>query len=372
MSRSATDHYEDKKRGIIVGKFHELGKPAPRRDLCTTEYLLYDDSSGRRRKRPKSEQQRLLNKLWLKQYKILVEGHQPKSKKTKSLKDACNEWISVIKSRNSEETHKAYIKTIDLLLDKSHEFRELSDLNEKSIAQWIYHYSQNHTPGGTNKHIRQLRTFLNYCERQDWINKKPIIKEIKETIGKVQPYTSQQMDAIHAHLCSLETRNKNVLLRAYWMFRETGMRRGEVWSLPLSAIKGGKIFMTDQPRVGHILKGRQERSIPISKRLSEFLLSDVRSDEEVWYLDSGFGSLYYGTPTSFSAAFKKEVVRSIGSVKTKSVHGIRAFVVTSLLAQGYDIATVRHITGHSDLSVITNHYLHGDSLPVLDALDSLP
>ena len=59
-------------------------------------------------------------------------------------------------------------------------------------------------------------------------------------------------------------------------------------------------------------------------------------------------------------------------MKTKSVHGIRAFVVTLLLAQGYDIATVRHITGHSDLSVITNHYLHGDSLPVLDALDSLP
>ena len=374
MSRSPTDQYVDERRGIVVGRFHDLGKPAPRKDLCTLEHLIYDDSGDRRRKRSKSEQTRLVKQLWLKKYKEIVEGfkHEKPKPQNISLKEAADEWISVVKNRNSEETHKAYLKTANKLLEEPDTFRKLSDINEQTIANWIYKYSQDHTPGGTNKHIRQINAFLNYCQRQDWINKKPIIKEVKETIGKVQPYTPQQMDAILAHLESLETHNKKTLLRAYWMFRETGMRRSEVWSLPLDAIKSGKIFLMDQPRLRHMLKGRQERTIPITHRLREFIFGDVRGHEEIWYLDSGVGGLYYGSPHSLSAAFKKEVLKAIGPTQTKALHGIRAFVVTSLLAQGYDIGTVRHITGHSDVSVILNHYLHGDSLPVKDALNSLP
>ena len=73
MSRSATDHYEDKKRGIIVG-VHELGKPAPRRDLCMTEYLLYDDSSGRRRK-DQSLNNNVVEQTLAEAIQDLAEGH---------------------------------------------------------------------------------------------------------------------------------------------------------------------------------------------------------------------------------------------------------------------------------------------------------
>lgn len=364
----------DSRRGVVVGRFHDLGKPAPRRDLCTIEYLIYDDSGDRRRKRSKSEQNRLVKQLWLKKYKEIVEGfkHEKPKPQNISLKEAADEWISVVRSTTQSDTSQQYQFTVDRLLDPVHQLKNLSDLDEKSIAQWIYHYSQTHSPGDTNKHIRQLNIFLNYCNRQDWIKKKPKASEVKETKGRITPYTTDEMESIRSHLESLEAPNKKVLLRAYWMLRETGMRRGEVWSMSLDQLKGGVILLRDNPLVGHRLKGRQERKIPITIRLKEFLLRDVRSEDEVWYLDSGFGRMYYSSPGSLTKAIEKEVIRAIGLKPCKPIHGIRAFVVTSLIAQGYPVPTVREITGHRDFRMILDHYLHGESLPVKDALNSLP
>ena len=50
------------------------------------------------------------------------------------------------------------------------------------------------------------------------------------------------------------------------MMRETGMRRGEVWSLPYRNIKRDYIIISDNEEVDELVKGGNASAVTISDR----------------------------------------------------------------------------------------------------------
>ncbi|MCP4754263.1 MAG: site-specific integrase [Proteobacteria bacterium] len=140
-------------------------------------------------------------------------------------------------------------------------------------------------------------------------------------------------------------KSRLVQLRCLKMARETAMRGGEIWSLPLINIRMDerRILIRENKELGWKPKGDEEEWVPISEKLAAFLKEDLtaRNSEEVWYLDKGNGTLIYGQEDALARAFSK-IKKRLGIFGSKSLHGIRASVCIHLLEDGAELLLVHN------------------------------
>ena len=112
--------------------------------------------------------------------------------------------------------------------------------------------------------------------------------------------------------------------------------------------------------------------MPISDDLAAFLTKDLkdRGTDEVYYLDNGYGAIYFKYEDSLTHAFRKHL-RELGIKGVKPLHGFRATVASRLInLYAVDISHVKEILGHSDIST-TLLYKDPDMVPLKKAVSNL-
>ena len=136
----------------------------------------------------------------------------------------------------------------------------------------------------------------------------------------------------------------------------TGLRREEARFLAWDDIDfgAGELCVTNKPP-SFTIKDHEERAIPLNPKLHSYLLDrkEQRIDGEPWVcLNERFDQWSLGVSHWF-----RELWDAAGIKRDHGTcHRLRHSFATTLLRDGVDLATIRDLLGHSDLSV-TSRYL---------------
>ncbi len=104
-------------------------------------------------------------------------------------------------------------------------------------------------------------------------------------------------------------------------------------------------------------KAGSERDVPIPQSLTEWLTLHVQTigtyGEERWLFQSGNALLNRN-----SAGHQWRLIRSQVGLEQFTLHDLRHFYASALIAAGCDVVTVQRALGHSSATITLNIYSH--------------
>ena len=372
-----------KRTQMYIGIYNEYilpcGKPTTR-DLISKDSLEWDNSGMRRRKRSEMNQGMLLNKLWATgldniQKKVIVENSMPIKKMIQKYLDSIS--LTVCKS-----TVKQYTACLDHFVKALGDF-DLDNLPDNISDKFLkYLELRGISDHSINSYVRMVQSFFIWCNDRNYIPS--LIKLGKKKPTKTVPlkFSEDQLDSIldliEKHILDAGS-NSNKLIsalnqrRAFYLFRYTGARAGEIRTLPLDRISlntnsmmtsTGKhqFLIADVPELGFRVKGKHEAFIPIAKKeLLDFLSRDlrIRNINERWFLDDGTGQPQWNSVQTFGRVFDTNL-KKLG-IKGKRTHGFRATVISNLLNKGTPAVAVQMLARHADLSTTLGYFNQDDN-----------
>ena len=358
----------EKRRRIYRGRFHDFTLPSGEsvtRDLASEEEVLYKIVSGRRRKRSEREIGRILQELYTAALLALESGESGRKSNKRMVRETIQEWLDGIAVSRSAGTVKGYAEALSYFLSAIGNFELENPPAGMSGKLLAYLRKRGLNPASTNSRVQAVQVFFNYCEREDFLKRRVRLEKMRLTKKAPGIYTEAQLDDL---LASIEQRVFNaeseVTLvsalnqrRAFYMLRYTGMRGGEVRAMPLERILQTSIIIADVPEAGFKVKGRKEARVPVMPALREFLDKDLlnRNPAEIWYLDSGQGSLHWSSVMTLGRVFRTHI-RSLGITDVKPLHGFRATVASSLLNSGTSPQAVQALLRHSSVTTTMGYF----------------
>ncbi|MBL4663797.1 MAG: tyrosine-type recombinase/integrase [Flavobacteriaceae bacterium] len=187
------------------------------------------------------------------------------------------------------------IMAIDTALSKEHSNPSLSVITTTKIREFLYHRKQKRM--WTNKTFRNyrqyLKTFFDFCVREDYIKVNPVEKIEKPRLPKRIPrcLDKKQIDSLLMHLDSykwfndLETKRNKAIIRTFLF---TGVRLNELLKLKTTSVN-----FEESEIIIYQGKGSKDRVIPIhpdllpylkayrqsKKKPTEYFFSSIRSDK---------------------------------------------------------------------------------------------
>ena len=360
MGKRIEETFRNEKRKMYLGRFHDFVLPSGNpitRDLISFENLEWEDGKKRRHRRSDLQQAKKLSELYDKKKAELEKAQIKKSPIRKTCKDFIQQYLDEISDSRSEKTVDGYARALNYFLLAVGDF-DIKSPPEK-MAGKLLKYLQNKTISdhSINSNIQACQIFFNWCDEKGIAPRRYKLERTRATAKKPKVFSQQQMDDL---LALIEKRIENPdternlvsainQRRAFYMFRYTGLRAGELRCLPLNRIslKHKNFLIADVPEAGFKVKTRDEAYIPIAKsELVEFLEKDFeeRKPGEIWYLDDGFGGLQWNNVQTFGRVFDKNL-RSLG-IEGKRTHGFRATVISRLLDRGTSVASVQILANH--------------------------
>lgn len=359
--RVRSDVFLDKRRGMWCGRFWALKKPGSRppvRDLIEEHPALTAED---------------IDEAWKRMDVALRVSIYGKYGGDEPLlfSDAAQRWLKTLEGLLAPATLAEYRRAVRgwLQINGDH---SLSYFDNDRNARFVrYRVANGASDATVAKDQRSLQVFANWAF-QSGLLERPL-RLLKRRVEKRSPeiYSEEELDRLEEHLIeSGETQ----WLRIYWLARYAVMRSGEIWSLPLQniSLKQRTITISAVPALNWTVKTRQQRRIPISKRLLPHLQEDLaqRGESERWWLDTGSGYPAYGGSGRLTQIFRRRC-RELGIDGPKPLHGIRAAGITRmLLDSGGQAERVAQIAGHS-VAVMLTHYARiteEDSRSVVDLL----
>ena len=233
----------------------------------------------------------------------------------------------------------------------------LSDLRESDSSYLIRELTANGRSNATiHSYLRTTQIFLHWCAEQEWM---PLLKLRKPAQEKreARVYSAENIQRILEKLAEDKRTN---LFRMILLMRYTGMRAGEVWSLPLRHIQLAtkELHLRAVPELAWKPKKGKEATLPIVEKLATFLKTDLanRGEQERFYLDKGNGEPAYVGVAQMSRALRPTLIALGIYRQQKSLHGFRAAVITMLLQEGVPPVVVQSIARHEDLSTTMRYY----------------
>ncbi|MGP9725440.1 tyrosine-type recombinase/integrase [Corynebacterium sp. AOP40-9SA-29] len=230
--------------------------------------------------------------------------------------------------------------------------------------------------------LGQLQTLLQIAVDDEILPKNHATAVKKSLPAKLRPVTERQVPSVDEINSLIDTARKggrvagttdkmHYLPPSEWLAQciiiasETGLRVGEIAGLNGSDldIENGTLHVQRQcpNRVGEdgpLKTESSDRYVPVSPALMRDLKRWIRGDDD--RIVAGATGRGVSSPMVSSAVAK---VRKIAGVSEQiSMHGMRHFYATSLLAAGESLQTVAALLGHDQLSTtdrIYNHFLPG-------------
>ena len=245
---------------------------------------------------------------------------------------------------------------------------QLSDLNTKSISDYLQERTKEVSPYVVKREIAYLSAMFNWAITQQYVNenltngiKKPKLPE------KLPLYFSETDFEI-----LLRTIDKQDIKDLANFAISTGLRQMELITLKWNQINFKQHTLTLDNRE-HITKSKKIRTIPLNIKAMQIMTSRhiQRNDELVF--------TYNEKPIKqdfISKKFKKYVIKS-GLNPKLTFHSLRASFGSWLVQRGCNIYDVMTLMGHSDVRITSQFYASlttdnlRDSINLLNTLNPI-
>lgn len=354
-----------------------MGRPAKHYGLNSKGAWVgrYDNGSGRRIERylikdwelkqqasTKRERDALLMSLWAAKApaagEVPVKGQAGRMTNTAFEADKCA-FLDYVAAEKSHGTLKDYRHVLSQL-------RDINDVDQLK-AQWLQNGLSPHT---VNKNLRAISRFENWRVKR--ANNQRISQGLQPLVARswekveadektIMSFTDEQLDLIEQTIVARSLyppdRRWEILKRAYFLLRYTGLRGSEVNSLRWSDVqlKGRDSFIfirshKDARGNDFNVKGNHEEVMPIAFESMIKEMSTWKRTHE--YILEG----HFSSAVELGRAFKRLQVELGISNGIKPLHGFRAAFCTKLFKLGAASLYVQRAMRHKSIET-TNRYL---------------
>lgn len=203
-----------------------------------------------------------------------------------------------------------------------------------------------------NKDIRNLKTFINWCRENRYLNGNLKIKELKEDERPVKSLNDVQIKKLLAAAETYPSIKMRILLAL-----GTGLRRGDIESLEINDIDFGKNSITTMSRKTR--KSMGSRPVPI------LVMMELKKYVNGSYFKQGrlFNS-------NFNHKMWEKICKDAGLADLK-FHDLRKTFGSILAQKGVSTAVTQRLLEHSSSMLTNKIYTNVD--PVLrQSVDQLP
>lgn len=298
---------------------------------------------------------RLQNKL----YRQSIGAYDPaEDHRDMAFSKAVTEYLQV----QSERLRPASVLALRISLgmfERIMKPKELRRIDRRVVDEFVSKRIKDVGGVTVNKDLRHIRTFMNWCRRQNYIAMTPDFKGLFLRVDVADP-TQVSSDDVKAVLKALN--DDSLVLsrrsRQWWgvfirVALFTGMRRSELLGLRWSQVdfKEGKVQV-----IRSTSKGRRDRLYESASSLTGMLQDWFNSQPEP------------PLPSDYVLPFKKDPRglyvdwdailehAAIPPNRHFTPHDCRSTCCSELLASGVSLTTVRDWVGHSSVSVTERYY----------------
>jgi len=203
-----------------------------------------------------------------------------------------------------------------------------------------------------NKDIRNLKTFVNWCRENRYLNGAIKIKELKEDERPVKSLSDIQIKK----LLKTAEPNRTIKIRIL-LALGTGIRRGDLESLKISDIDFANNYITTASKKTRKSMGSRPVSAPVMAELSKYV-SGLDAKQERLFNDN------------FNHKRWKRICEDAGLTDLK-FHDLRKTFGSMLAQNGVSTAVTQRLLEHSSPNLTNKVYTNVD--PVLrHAVEQLP
>jgi site-specific recombinase XerD len=235
----------------------------------------------------------------------------------------------------------------------------VDDLDERAIDEWCEDRNAAGLSNATLKAERQvLRVFLRWVRDRDFISRVPRIPQTRGVPKtKPRPLAESNLRAIFEEIGTSAKPQVRALEPFCMVQLHCGLRREEARFLSWADVDfdAGEVVVTNKPEAGFTIKDAEERAIRMNALLYQYLdqLRQRRTDREPWVcVNERYAQWSLGV-----SKWMRELFNDAGiGTQHGTSHRFRHTFATHLLRSGTDLATLRDLLGHSDISV-TSRYL---------------
>ena len=227
----------------------------------------------------------------------------------------------------------------------------VNQIQIKSIRSWIiYLKNKNNSTRTINRKISALKTFFNFCKRENYILLNPILKiktmkEPKRLPVILSESSLQDLFSIKAIFDNTFKGHRDRLILE--LFYQTGIRLTELIGIKVSDYDNVK----KELRI--LGKRNKERIIPLTHKLSDLLNHYLKLRSKI--TDDIKSPFLFITNTG-KKSYPKMIYRIVNhylsivsSVDKRSPHILRHAFATHLLSRGADLNAIKDLLGHSTL-----------------------
>jgi integrase len=203
-----------------------------------------------------------------------------------------------------------------------------------------------------NKDIRNLRTFINWCGENRYLNGNLKIKELREDERPVKSLNDAQVKKLMSAAAPYRSIQMRILLAL-----GTGLRRGDIESLKISDIDFANNYITTASKKTRKSMGSRPVSAPVMTELTKYLSG----------LDPGKEKIF---SDNFSHKRWKKICVDAGLSDFK-FHDLRKTFGSLLAQNGVSTTVTQKLLEHSSPYLTNKVYTNVD--PILrNAVEQLP
>ena len=248
-----------------------------------------------------------------------------------TLDEAVNQFIEAYQVNISHSSVKRIRISLNNAIKSWKANTSIKQITTKHIEQFKQDYKSVHSVCGINLNLRNIKTFLRWCEDNNLIDRTPKIKMLREP-KRLPKYISEKDFKELLELDSVS----NFMKRAFILYLTTGCRRSEI----IEGSLDGKILVVPAT----ISKSRIERQISLNDWQSK-IVKEIHIQRDTHLLN---GKQLDTFKERFSKAFHNATNEI--NCESNTLHCLRhTYAVTQWITSN-DIYEVKNLLGHTSVT----------------------
>ncbi len=227
---------------------------------------------------------------------------------------------------------------------------EITEINQNLLNKWLNHLKKEElTPPTINHYIRDIRVFINWCKKREYLPDKLEIKELRKQEGLPKNYPDEDLERL---LAKPDKQDSFTEWRTWAIINTvlgTGTRAQSILNLTVSDID----FTNRQINFSNHTKNREAQIVPMSQGLFNALKEYIGKWDLTGYLFPNVGDEQLS-----SSGLRSSYVRYCAKreVEETSIHALRHTFAKNWITSGGNQFQLQRIMGHKTLTM-TSHYV---------------